>query len=160
LKVSETSLPVFSSSNRRFSATAAGISWRAGTPRRSAGRGSTRRCCGIAASPSNVEPEFGFVRDQLRDYDYKKQPRLFEVRLDGARNDTHEEHFRGPGLGEVEIAVAAQHSDQSDRTSDALLTTNTRSTSGAGCWAVLVAKARCGRMREPLSHRAVSSGAL
>lgn len=38
--------------------------------------------------PVNVDPEHGFMRDQLRDYDVKDRPRVFEtVRLDGVRNE-------------------------------------------------------------------------
>jgi hypothetical protein len=39
--------------------------------------------------PVNVDPEHGFMRDQLRGYDVKDRPRVFEtVRLDGVRNES------------------------------------------------------------------------
>jgi hypothetical protein len=38
--------------------------------------------------PPDVDPEIGFMVDQLRDYKASEQPRVFEtVRLDGVRND-------------------------------------------------------------------------
>jgi len=39
--------------------------------------------------PPDVDPDHGFMRDQLRGYQSEDQPRIFEtVRLDGVRNDT------------------------------------------------------------------------